>query len=91
MFFPTQLHAALILAYISSFVVTMRCDLIMIINLIYMEQFDTNGIITALHTVIKYIKKAIYAHMDIHEIIMFIHMYMSHIYTCTDTRTNTYV
>ena len=49
----------------------------MIINIIYTAQFDTNSILTELYIVIKYIKNLIYAHMDIRETIMFIHIYMS--------------
>ena len=49
--------------------------IIIIINLIYIAQFDINGILTALysHTVHT---DAICAHMNIHETIIFIHIYM---------------
>ena len=55
--------------------------IIIIINLIYIAQFNTDSILTVLYIVIKYITNAIYAHMDIHETVMLIHIYMStHIY-----------
>ena len=47
---------------------------IIIINLIYIAQFDTNGILRALYIVIT---NAICARMNIHETIIFIHIYMS--------------
>ena len=52
----------------------------LIINLIHIAQMDTNGILSAVQSH-KVHTNAIYAHMDIHETIMFIHIYMStHIY-----------
>ena len=49
-----------------------------IINLTYIAQFDNNSILTVLYRVIKYMyTNAVYAHMDIHKTIMFIHIYMS--------------
>ena len=41
-------------------------------HLIYVAQCDTNGILTALYTVIKYNLQ-----MNIHETIIFIHKHMS--------------
>ena len=49
--------------------------LIIIINLIYISQFDTNGILTALYIVMKYIQMQ-YVHMNINEAISFIHIHM---------------
>ena len=48
----------------------MKFGLIMIIvvNLIYIAQFDTNGILTVLYIAIQYIQ--------IHETVIFIHIYM---------------
>ena len=63
--------------------------LIIIINLIHIDQFDTKGTLTVLYTVIKYIQtQNMHIIMDIHETIIFIHIYLSvHIYTYTDTCT----
>ena len=45
--------------------------IIIIINLIYIPQFNTNGILTALYIVITYIQNnAIYARMNLHETII---------------------
>ena len=53
--------------------------ILIIINLIYIAQFNTKGILTALYIVIKYMQMQ---YMDIHETIMFIHIYMStHMHT----------
>ena len=41
--------------------------IIMIINLIYIAQFDTNCILTALYMVINYIQTQYNTHMDIQE------------------------
>ena len=51
--------------------------IIIIISLIYIVQFNTNGILTVLYIVITYIQMQFCAHMNIHETIIFIHMYMS--------------
>ena len=54
--------------------------IIIIINLIYTVQFDTNGILTALYIVITYMyTNSICARMNLHEIIIqiSIHHYMS--------------
>ena len=48
--------------------------MIIIINLIYIAQFDTNRILKALYIVITYIQMQ-RAHMNIHETIIFIHIY----------------
>ena len=45
-------------------------------NLICIVQCDTSGTLTALYIVMKYIQTH-YAPMDIHETIIFIHVYMS--------------
>ena len=56
--------------------------LIIIKNLIYIAQFDTNSILTALYIVRTYIHmhtehtNAIRAHMNIHGTIIFMHIYM---------------
>ena len=50
--------------------------MMIIINLIYIAQFDTDGIVTALYSHEVH-TNAIYANMDIHETIIFIHIYMS--------------
>ena len=49
--------------------------MITIINLIYIAQFDTNGILTALYSHTVY-TNAIRAYMNILETIIFIHIYM---------------
>ena len=57
-----------------------RIIMIIIINLIYIAHFDTNGILTALYSY-RVHTNTIYTCMDIHETIMFILIYMStHIY-----------
>ena len=58
--------------------------IIIVINLINIAQFDTNGILTALYIVPKYMQNSICAHMDIHETIMFIPI---HVYTCIHVHT----
>ena len=62
--------------------------LIMIINLIYIVQFNTNGILTALYIVIKYIQTQ-YMHIWRYMKQLCSYTYAClHIYTHTDTRTN---
>ena len=56
-----------------------------LINLIYIAQFDTNGILTALYIAIKCIRTQFFAHMDIRETIVFIHII--HVYTYIHTPT----
>ena len=52
--------------------------IVMIINLIYIAQFDTSGILPAWYLVIMYLQMQICAHnMNIHETIIFIHICMS--------------
>ena len=46
-------------------------------HLIHTAQFDTNGTLTALYMVIQYIYMQYRHIMDIHETIIFIHIYMS--------------
>ena len=54
--------------------------IIIIIDLIYVAQFDTSSILTALYSH-KVHANALYTHIDIHETIIFIHIYVStHIY-----------
>ena len=50
--------------------------IIIIINLIYIAQFNTNGILTALYIVIKHIQMQHVPHMNIHETIMLKRIYM---------------
>ena len=55
--------------------------IIKIINLIYIVEFDTNDILTALYIVIQYTQTQ---YMHVHKTIMFVHVYMStHVYTDT--------
>ena len=56
----------------------------------YRAQFDIIGILTALYIVITYIQTQKYAHTDVNETVMFIHICMSthtythrHMYKCT--------
>ena len=50
----------------------------LIMNLVYIAQFDTNGILTALDIVRTYMyTNAMCAHMNILETIIFIYIYMS--------------
>ena len=65
--------------------------MIMIINLIYVAQCDTNGILTALYIVIKYIQTQ-YVHMWSYMKQSYSYTYTClHIYTYTDTYTNIYI
>ena len=50
---------------------------IIIINLIYIAQFDSNRTFAALYKVITYIQIQLCAHTNMHEAIIFIHMYLS--------------
>ena len=71
----------------------LRRDIIMIINLIYIAQFDTNGILTALYIVITYIQMQ-YVHVCTYTeqsykytyICLHIHRHM-YKYTSTDILT----
>ena len=61
---------------------------------IYIAQFNTSGIITAMYTVIKVLINAKYTHMNIHETIIFIHIHVytqrhvySYTYACLYTKT----
>ena len=66
--------------------------IVIMINLTYITQFDTNGILTALNIVIRYVQTH-YMHLciDLHEH-SYSYTYRSlHIYTYTDTCTNTYM
>ena len=58
--------------------------IIIIINLIYIVQSNISGILRALYISHKVHTKAICTHTDIHETIVFIHIYMStHMHTLT--------
>ena len=63
--------------------------MMMIINVIYIAQFDTNGILTALWIVIMYVQTH-YMHVcvDIHEQLYPYTFIGLHIHTYTDTCTN---
>ena len=57
--------------------------IIIVINLIYIAQFDTNSVLTALYIIIKYIfTSAICAHTGIHETVSHTHIIYMSIQTC---------
>ena len=58
------------------YVILLLLLLLLLLNLIYMAQFDTNCILTVLYSHNTH-TNAICAHMNIHETIIFMHMYKS--------------
>ena len=73
---PPQTTTTIIIMMMMMMIIMMMIMMIITrINLIYIAQFDTSSILTALY-IVKAHTDAIYARMNIHETIIFMHIYM---------------